>query len=284
MSDVFNFDEMSETEIESKARAQGWKPEDEYTGKAGWKPARDFLEKSQRDAGIAISQVRDLTAKVEDLTGQLASMTSQLNDRDATFKAFQEHHDKQIKIAYERGKKALADKQREAVEQQDKKAFDEAKQAEDDLDEEYQKSQVTIAAKGNNQNDIEAEMRAGYEEWMADPANAWWRGESPEEIQMQAFANTAGETMLRNRTKLVGRAFYDAVGDKVRAGFPDYFRNTKRDAPPSVEGGGGLGREQRGEKSWENIPAEHRIDAERFIKEGLLTREKYVKEYFGDYD
>ena len=60
--------------------------------------------------------------------------------------------------------------------------------------------------------------------------------------------------------------------------FRSRFGKQKVNNPIDV-GTGSTSRPAKGKKSYESLPAEAKAACDKFVKQGLMTREEYVKEF-----
>ena len=76
--------------------------------------------------------------------------------------------------------------------------------------------------------------------------------------------------------------FLNEVTTRVKRMYPEKFNNVNRTKPSPVEGNSPAGVGKKGGKSFNDLPAEAKEACLKFEKTKLLTREQYVKEYFGE--
>jgi hypothetical protein len=63
----------------------------------------------------------------------------------------------------------------------------------------------------------------------------------------------------------------------MRAEFPQKFENANRRNPAAVEGSTPT---RKAGRTWADLPADARSAGERWVKQGLLTKEQYLRDYF----
>ena len=55
-------------DIEARARAMGWRPQEEFNGDpAKWKPAEDFVAKGENDLPVLRENMRRMTSTITEL-------------------------------------------------------------------------------------------------------------------------------------------------------------------------------------------------------------------------
>ena len=79
----------------------------------------------------------------------------------------------------------------------------------------------------------------------------------------------------------MGREFLDEVTKRVKKLYPEKFMNSNRNRPSPVEGTTAPKSTKMG-KSFNDLPPEAKDACMKFEKQGLVTREQYLKEYFGE--
>lgn len=254
-------------EIVARARRMGWLPEDEYKGDAGnWRTAEKFIERGESEAAIAKERNRALDR-------ELAESHKTTKDLRDTLEQFKDHHGKVEQRAYDRALKDIKAKQRQAVEEGDIEAFDEAAKEADQL-----RDDATTAAKTEekpaNGADTDQPENPNFAPWQRE--NAWYG----DDIEMTAYADSISQTVARVVGGF-GPEFYGRLTQEMKKKFPDRTGNARRRAPASVEGAGdGTNARGGGGKSYADLPPEAKQACESFVKQGLLKQEDYVRDYF----
>ena len=117
----------------------------------------------------------------------------------------------------------------------------------------------------------------------ADPVlNAWmdkndWFGK---DTRMTGVANGLGVELRRENPGLNGQAFLDKLDAELQEMFPEKYG--KKRTPNPMEGSpNGTARPtvSSGKKSYGNLPPEAKAACDKFVKQGLMTKEAYVAEY-----
>jgi hypothetical protein len=240
------------TESEERARAQGWRPKEEYRGPEDkWVDADAFLDRADKELPIARERTR--------------AMERELRELKATVKQFSEHHAKVQEIAYERAVADLKKQRREAIAIGDAEAVE---KAEDKLEE---LKGVKPASVKQEAREIAPEVQT----WLQ--ANPWFHADK----RLASYADgVCAELQAEDPTRDLGDILRE-VTKEVKERFPEKFANARRSAPPSVEGAGPIAAGSKGAKTYAALPADARAACDRFVKAGLMTKEQYTKEYFG---
>lgn len=246
----------------AEARKFGWVPQEEFKGDPSqWRDADEFLKRGREINGY-------LRKDLEKITGKNAQLESELREVKEVMKEFKKFHEETEDRAYKRALTDLKKQKVEAIQTGDAEAVIAIDEQLDELKEARQ-TKPTEAPAPNN-----AAQQAILNEWIGE--NTWIQSD----IALQAAANGFTDIVRAENPGLVGRAFLDKVKEKVQEAFPDKFRNTTRDIPSAVEGGTSTARSTTTKKSYANLPAEAKSACDRFVKQGLMTQEQYITEYF----
>jgi hypothetical protein len=237
-----------------EAKRQGWVPQDEYTGPEDkWVDAETFVKKGK--------EINALLRKDNDfLKREVAEMKT-------TMMEFKKFHAETEKRAYERAMQDLREQKKEAISTGD---GDKVLQIDDAIDELKQSRQTEKVAHPVNQPD------ATFIQWSED--NKWYTTDA----QLKTEADMIGEVIKRQNPTLIGEAFLNEVTTRVKRMYPEKFTNSNRSRPSPVEGTTAPKASQKAGKGFNDLPPEAKAACQKFEKQGLITREAYLKEYFGE--
>jgi hypothetical protein len=121
----------------------------------------------------------------------------------------------------------------------------------------------------------------------ADPSlNEWmdrndWFGK---DTRLTGVANGLGVELRREFPNLQGKAFLDKLDEELAAMLPEKF-GKKRPVQNPMEGSpNGTARPSAssGKKTYANLPADAKAACDKYVKQGLMTKEAYVAEYEWD--
>lgn len=236
--------------IEAKARNLGWVPRDEYHGDPDqWKDAEEFVRHGEDTLPILRENLKRLHKK--------------LDDQNKVIRDFAEHHKKVEERAYQRALKKLQDERKEAVGKGDIDEFEKIDKEIEDL--------KKIKPKKTTQSEKNPE----FSDWASE--NDWYG----EDIDMTIYADQIGSYLNATHSDWPLSRIYQEVAKRVKKKYPDYFSNKRKTVPAAVEAGNpGAGNIKSGGKGYTDLPTEAKKVCDEFVKQGLLTREQYVKEYF----
>ena len=247
----------ADQETVNEAKRQGWVPQDEYDGPSEkWVDAETFVKKGKEINAL-------LRKDNEFLKREISEMKSTMME----FKKFSADNEKR---AYERALSELREQKKQAVSQGDGDKLLEVDDAIEELKEQRARESQE-AKKTTNQID------PSFVEW--NDENKWFG----KDTELTEEANLIGETIKRRQPTLIGREFLDEVTKRVKKMYPEKFTNANRDKPSPVEATTGNKMSAKsGKHSFNDLPPEAKSACIKFEKQKLLTREEYIKDFFGE--
>ena len=239
----------------SEAKRQGWVPQEEYSGPEDrWVDAETFVKKGK--------EINALLRKDNEF------LKREVSEMKSTMMEFKKFHADTEKRAYDRAMLDLRDQKKEAINTGD---GDKVLQIDDAIDELKQARAIEkVEVRPSNQPD------PTFVQWNED--NPWFG----KDTELTEEANLIGEVIKRKQPTLIGEAFLDEVTKRVKKAYPEKFTNTNRARPSPVEGTTAPKSNQKGGKGYNDLPPEAKQACQKFEKQGLITREAYLKEYFGE--
>ena len=249
--------EVSEVDEETLAEAkrQGWVPQSDYNGPEDrWVDADTFVKKGK--------EINALLRKDNEF------LKREVSEMKTTMMEFKKFHADTEKRAYDRAMLDLRDQKKEAINTGD---GDKVLQIDDAIDELKQARAIEkVEVRPSNQPD------PTFVQWNED--NPWFG----KDTELTEEANLIGEVIKRKQPTLIGEAFLDEVTKRVKKAYPEKFTNTNRARPSPVEGTTAPKSNQKGGKGYNDLPPEAKAACQKFEKSGLLSRDQYLKEYFGE--
>lgn len=246
----------AEPSIEDRAKEMGWRPLSEFKGdESRFVDAETFVKKGEEVLPI----VRANAKKAEEA---LAKANAEIAEMKDSFKEFRKYHSQTEQRALDRARKELEREMSEAVEAKDHRAVREI-------------AADMAALSKDVQTDDQGNPYQSPDH--AKTLNAW-RGENPwfgADSVMTAAANAVANELEQSGVK--GAEQLAEVAKRMRAEFPHKFENANRKTPAAVEGSTPT---RKPGKTWADLPPEARAIADKWVKQGLVTKETYVKDYF----
>ena len=255
-----DIEQMDDGQIEEAARAQGWKPEEEWKGEPpsrGFVSAKEFLEVGSKSLPLATKQLHELESELESVKGELQKV-KQTSARyvDMTNKKMakdREHIQSLISEQQKARAKAISDADGEAV------VAAEAKIAE------YRQEEAALT-----------QPDPSIQEWASD--NDWYE----KDPVLKDLADGMSNRLRNERPDLEGRAHLDELSRRVKEAMPDKFENPKRKQAPPV--GGAQRSAPSGGKTFEDLPADAKAAFNDFkdMMKGIgkeYTKDDYLANY-----
>lgn len=243
-----------------EAREMGWVPLEEFRGEGDkWRSADEFVERGREILPI-------LRKNKEELLKQNRQLRADIDEMKDTFEEFKEHRKADRERIYKQAIEDLKSRKVAAIADGNGELVVEIDDAIEEIREESKK-QPEVKQKQPETPQVDPI----FQEWVDD--NEWF----VKNTSLQYAANAAGAEILEETPGLKGRKFLDKVAERVKERYPEKF-SVRRDAPAAVEGNTGNPRSTK-KKSYETLPAEAKSACDKFVKQGLMTREEYVKDY-----
>jgi hypothetical protein len=246
--------------IEAEARKQGWNPDKERHPDGEWMDAETFVKKS-REINTILKQNNNR------LQRDLDAAKADLNELKLTTKGFAEEFAKMKDNAYKKAISELKSAKRDATKEDNLELVDDLEDRIDSLKAE----QAKIAVKPVETKP--APDMTVFNEWRTD--NKWY--DSDKEPDLFDAAEAAALKLSLENKSLTGLRFLDKVTEIVKSKFPDRFENPRRKSSPH-EGGGSRG-ESSGSHTYNSLPADAKKACDRYVKQGIMTKEAYVAAY-----
>lgn len=246
------------SEAEENARAQGWVPQEEWKGDPErWSSAEEFIERGEKVNGILKDRNKQLLSEVSALRAELRDSVRQFGE--STRKAEERAYNKAIKD--------IQSQQRSAVEIGDAEAWQRLENEKDALSRDFSSAQQQQQQQTQQNSPI-------YEGWKSD--NPWYESD----VEATAYAESIAGVVGRRHSG-ESRSFYDEIAAEVKKKFPEKFRNPNRDSPSAVQSATTSGgKPQKKGKSYSDLPPEAKTACDRFVGQGVMSKEDYVKSYF----
>jgi len=262
-------------QYESEARAQGWVAADEFRGsESDWVDAETFVRRGKEIMPI----LRKNNEKLLKELGEAKKMAEEARETAKEFREFQKQQFERKTKDLESQLENLKQAKREAITQGDGDRAIAIDDAMDAIKEERLEAKQDLK---------EAEEKAKeVPQVTTDPIlNTWiekndWFGK---DTRMTGIANGLGVELRRENPSLNGQAFLDKLDEELTAMLPEKF-GKKRVQNPMEGSSNGTARPSvgTGKKSYNNLPAEAKAACDKFVKQGLMTKEAYVAEYEWD--
>jgi DNA repair exonuclease SbcCD ATPase subunit len=249
--------------IIQEALSMGWTPREEWKGDPSkWRSAAEFVERGKEILPI-------VNKRLEQERQRSAQLERELQEMRATLQEFREYSKRDKERMYKRALEELKAKKKQALEEGDADAVLEIDDAILELRESNKKAleeEKPTAPTYDPTNDVV------YQTWLSE--NRWYGTD----VELTYYADAIGRVLAHNNPELKGRPFLDAVKQRLREQFPEKFDNPRRKIA-TVEGTSVGTASSKLKRTYENLPPDAKAACDRFVKQGLMTREEYVAEY-----
>lgn len=227
---------------EAEARAQGWKPLEEYDGdKTKWRSSKEFVERGE-------------------LFGKIDSMGKELKETRKALKMLQEHHSKVKETEYNNALRELKSLQKKHLEDGNSDGYLETTELLTDLKAE-QKAREVVSQAAPTQPDPR------FVAWVNE--NSWYQ----KDAEMREYADTVGLGYAQ-RTGKDPEEVLEYVTNQVKSRFKEKFVNPNRSKPSSVEGAA----TPAATKSSFELTEDERKVMNTFVRTGVMTKEEFIAE------
>ena len=231
--------------VEDVAKAQGWRPKEEYDGDpTKWVSAETFVAKGE------------LISKIETLNKELKTQ------RKAT-QMLQEHHKKVQESEFKRAVEFLKAQKKAAYERGDVDAIM-------DLDDQIATVKETQRLQKEEPQEEKADI-SEFNSWVEQ--NPWYDTEK----ELKESADNLGITYKTRYPDKTPLDVLQYVEKQIKRMYPEKFQNPNRTKPSAVEGSGrsaGSG----GKRDSFELSEEERKVMNTFVRQGIMSAEDYVTE------
>lgn len=259
-----NVADYTPTASEQEAEQFGWVPKEKFKGDPDqWRSADEFLQRGKEINGFLRKENEKVIAQIKARDADIAELKEAIKD----FAAF---HKETETRAYKRALDDLKAQKIEAIEQGDGSRVVEIDSQIDDI-KEAQKTKEEPKKKTQSADD------QAYFEWAA--SNAWYGTNE----KLSVIADGVAEKIKKSEagSKLVGKAFLDEVTRKVKELEPEAFGNPARNTSAvSSSSDGRSAPSSKGKKSYNDLPPEAKAACDKFVRQKLISKEDYVRDYF----
>jgi hypothetical protein len=227
-------------------------PEEEFKGdnppKNGFVDAETFVKTGEQINGKLKSKIERLEADVSSLRQTNVEFGKYKDEQLAKTK-----RDMEVRI------RELEDERSKAITEGDGQTFTRAD------------------AEINNLRSQESQPKASNPEGDAWVAQNPWYGSNN---KLTSFADGEADRIISEGYS--GQAYWKELTRRTQEAFPEEFGNPNRGQPSSVETGGARQASEPKPRSYDALPDDAKAACERFVAQGLTTKEDYVATFDWD--
>ena len=259
-------------QYESEARAQGWVAKEEFRGsESDWVDAETFVRRGKEIMPI----LRKNNEKLLKELGEARKIAEEARESAKEFREYQKQQFEKKTKDLEGQLEQLKQAKRDAITQGDGDRAIAIDDAMDDLKEQRLEAKEDLKAAEEKAKEVpQITQDPILNTWMEK--NDWFGKDS----RMTGVANGLGVSLRQENPNLNGQAFLDKLDAELQEMFPEKFG--KKRTPNPMEGSpNGTARPSvsSGKKTYNNLPPEAKAACDKFVKQGLMTKEAYVAEY-----
>ena len=254
--------------LENEARMNGWVPQEDWRGDPeDWRPADEFVRRGREINPILRRNNERLMTEIQKRDAEIAEMRS-------TFDEFKKFSEESRTRALEQQRQELMNRKKQAFEEDD---FETVTQVDEDLRQLDRTPAPAPTPAAAPEPAYDPRVQSEVSDWFGQ--NTWY-----EDPKMRAVADGLGATLRAQYPDLVGAKFLDKVKEEMQSLMPHKFPST---SAPRVEGGAPPSGRTRPsgrmtvDQAFNKLPPEAKEACLKFEKQGLMTKQQYVKEYFG---
>ncbi|MBS3776401.1 MAG: hypothetical protein KGY70_14495 [Bacteroidales bacterium] len=252
----------SDPKTEERARMTGWAPKEEFKGDPEkWVPAEEWNRRTDEIMPI-------LKSTNQKLESELGTTKKELQSLRDTMKKVVDMHQKVSEREYNRALETIRKQQKTAVEEGDGDTWEKLEKQKDQLE---KPSQIDLPENQETENDFQTTQK----EWFSK--NTWC---SPENPELYGYAQYVANNLAANDGGPKPEHLAE-IEKQVKEKFPDKFSNKRRETS-SVDTGDVPPEKAGKKKSYNNLPKEAKDACDKFVKQGLMTKDQYVEEFFAD--
>jgi hypothetical protein len=242
---------MTERDYEQEARAEGWKPKEEWGGPEDkWVEAETFVERGEKISGI-------LKSKVDRLAGEVERLKVSNQKFGEYHKQTIESQRKEAETKIQRLEHLLS----EAVTNGDGQTFTNI-------------TREINTLKTNMPNEVEPgqySMDPIEAQWLTD--NPWYNSDPVLRAQADGVADAVANEGYGGRARL------DEISRRVKETFPDKFENPNR-GKETVGEGAPTDEASSKRPTYKNLPPDAKAACKDFVDGGFMSQDEYVKQYY----
>ena len=260
---------------ESEARAQGWVAKEEFRGSENdWVDAETFVRRGREIMPI----LRKNNEKLLKELGEAKKVAEEARQAAREFREYQKEQFERKAKDLESQLEQLKVAKRDAINEGSGDRVLAIDDAMDDIKEQRLQAKEDLKA---------AELKAKeVPQVTTDPVlNDWmdkneWFGK---DAKLTGIANGLGVELRKENPGLIGKAFLEKLDSELAEMIPAKFgKKTTFNPMEGTPNGTARPSASSGKKSYNNLPPEAKTACDKFVKQGLMTKEQYVAEYSWD--
>lgn len=250
MDNIYDVENMSDEEAESKARSLGWRPKEEFNGEDDkFTDAKTFLDRANTNIPMLRENARKTEQRNHRLEEQIKTLTQQMQD-------LTRRYDEADKRGYERAVREIEARQRKAVADGDVEEYDNLQKQKENL------SIQTTPAQPTQPQTKEIPLQDQIAIQVFEQNNPWYKQDEELNEDMNGF-------LMGIRAKNPNMPLSEVIErakDKVFKAHPEKFNERKANSVLSSDNVGG-------KLSYASIPAADKANFDRELEKNIRDLE-----------
>ena len=260
---------------ESEARAQGWVAKEEFRGSENdWVDAETFVRRGREIMPI----LRKNNEKLLKELGEAKKVAEEARQAAREFREYQKEQFERKAKDLESQLEQLKVAKRDAINEGSGDRVLAIDDAMDDIKEQRLQAKEDLKAAELKAKEVpQVTTDPVLNDWM--DKNEWFGKYS----KLTGIANGLGVELRKENPGLVGKAFLEKLDSELAEMIPAKFgKKTTFNPMEGTPNGTARPSASSGKKSYNNLPPEAKTACDKFVKQGLMTKEQYVAEYSWD--
>jgi hypothetical protein len=275
-------------ELLREARDMGWKPKGQFRGDVEhWVDADEYVRRGKQFIPILQATNRKLEAQLVESRGTLTQLEQRLTAATEAIEALKEVNSEVNRRALARSRVEVTREIKKAREDGDVDAELEAQSQLREIDAAAAEAEKKPTAKKDDKPAPASEQKIdpAYLEWVAD-GNQWFEDDPVKNGAAMGIAKKLRADPAN--AKLLGRAFYDRIGEEIEQIFGERREGKTDSGRGGGSGGGGGGKSTS--RAYADLPADAKATCDRqaaklvgngrAFKTEADWRSFYTKQYF----
>jgi hypothetical protein len=263
-------------EVEGFAKRLGWKPQDEFNGpKERWQDAEAFLKRAQEELPSARARLKFQDEFIRKMQTDLSATQKAAADAGSALKELLERDNKREERGFSFARQQIEARMDQAAKDADWDTYTRAKADLADLDKLKPAAKAPEKKPEDDKAPTQQQNDPVVAAWLRD--NAWFNTDA--KLRRAATAYEAG--LHVDEPNLLVAERLQKTTEEIKRLYPDKFENPARKQQSAVNSptGQGVRQTQKKEKTVADLPAEDRAVMDRLVRQKVLTKEQYLKDY-----
>ena len=254
--------------LEKEARQFGWVPKEEFRGSDDvWVDAESFVQRGKEINPILRKNNERLMKELDSTKRQMADFKEAAEE----FKRFQKESYERKATELQSELALLKEQKKDAINSGDGQLAVDLDDQMDALKERQQEERKKALVP---ERKVEPEVTEEVTEWVE--ANEWYS----KDLKMRSAADAVAVQLNKEQPWLKGKAFFEALDTELTSTFAaEKLGKRVRPRSPVDSSSVSTSRSSGSGKSYSSLPSDAKAACDKFVRQGLMTKEEYVASY-----